>query len=68
VALPADGTPSCGTTPRRWCLRLFRLDVALKVLPAALNDDHDRIARFQREAEVLAQPDHPNIAPIFVQY
>jgi hypothetical protein len=37
-------------------------------LPAALNDDHDRIARFQREAEVLAQPDHPNIAPIFVQY
>jgi serine/threonine protein kinase len=43
----------------------LKRDVALKVLPASLNADHDRIARFQREAEVLAQLDHPNIAPIF---
>jgi serine/threonine protein kinase len=40
--------------------------VALKVLPADLARDPDRMARFQREAEVLASFGHPNIAPIFV--
>ena len=38
--------------------------VALKVLPDALTTDHDRLARFQREAEVLASLNHPHIAQI----
>ena len=43
----------------------LKLDVALKVLPAAFVRDHERMARFQREAEVLALLDHPNIGPIY---
>jgi serine/threonine-protein kinase len=39
-------------------------DVAIKVLPLAFAGDPDRIARFQREAEVLATLNHPNIAAI----
>jgi serine/threonine protein kinase len=39
--------------------------VALKVLPAAFVSDPDRIARFQREAEVLAALNHSNIAQIY---
>jgi serine/threonine protein kinase/Tol biopolymer transport system component len=39
--------------------------VALKVLPSAFIHDPERSARFQREAEVLAQLNHPNIAHIF---
>jgi serine/threonine protein kinase len=38
--------------------------VAVKVLPAALTKDHDRVARFRREAQVLATFNHPNIASI----
>ena len=37
-------------------------DVALNVLPAALRDDPDRLARFEREARALASLNHPNIA------
>jgi len=40
-------------------------DVALKVLPATFLGDPDRMARFQREAQVLASLDHPNIGPIY---
>ncbi|MBM41454.1 MAG: hypothetical protein CL483_05955, partial [Acidobacteria bacterium] len=40
-------------------------DVALKVLPAALTADPDRLARFQREAKVLASLNHPNIGGIY---
>src|SRR5262245_44361559 len=39
-------------------------DVAIKVLPEALARDADRMARFQREAQVLASLNHPNIAVI----
>jgi serine/threonine-protein kinase len=40
-------------------------DVALKVLPDAYARDPGRMARFQREAEVLASLNHPNIAHIY---
>jgi len=40
-------------------------DVAVKVLPEAFARDADRMARFQREAKVLASLDHPNIASIY---
>ena len=40
-------------------------DVALKVLPDLLAGDADRLARFQREAQVLASLNHPNIAAIY---
>ena len=39
-------------------------DVALKILPDAFAADPDRLARFQREAQVLASLNHPNIAQI----
>ncbi len=38
--------------------------VAAKVLPASVADDPDRLKRFQREAEVLASLNHPNVAQI----
>ena len=40
-------------------------DVALKVLPQAFTDDPDRLARFEREAKVLASLNHPNIGSIY---
>lgn len=40
-------------------------DVALKVLPEAFAADAQRMARFQREAQVLASLNHPNIAAIY---
>ena len=36
-------------------------DVAIKVLPEAFTSDPDRLARFEREAKVLASLNHPNI-------
>ena len=45
--------------------RNLKRSVAIKVLPAALASDADRLARFQREAEVLAALNHPNIAAIY---
>ena len=39
-------------------------EVAVKVLPAAFAKDHERVARFRREAQVLASFNHPNIASI----
>ena len=43
----------------------LKRQVAIKILPASLAVDHDRLARFQREAEVLASLNHPNIAAIY---
>jgi len=40
-------------------------DVALKILPQQFASDSQRMARFQREAEVLASLDHPNIGQIY---
>ena len=40
-------------------------DVAIKVLPATFAQDGDRLARFSREAHVLAALNHPNIASIY---
>jgi Tol biopolymer transport system component len=40
-------------------------DVAIKVLPAAFAEDAARMARFEREAQVLASLNHPNIAAIY---
>src|SRR3984885_8988845 len=39
--------------------------VAIKILPAAVANDPERLARFKREAKVLASLNHPNIATIF---
>ncbi len=43
----------------------LKRDVALKILPPAVARNPDRLARFQREAEVLAALNHPHIAQIF---
>jgi serine/threonine protein kinase len=40
-------------------------DVAIKVLPSEMADDADRLARFEREARVLAALNHPNIAHVY---
>jgi len=42
----------------------LKRQVAIKILPASFADDSDRLARFQREAEILAQLNHLNIATI----
>src|SRR5271157_5127347 len=43
----------------------LKREVALKVLPDSFAGDPERMARFQREAEVLAALNHPNIAQIY---
>ena len=58
------GTGGMGEVFRARDMRLKR-DVALKMLPEAFAADSDRVARFQREAEVLASLNHPNIAAIY---
>jgi len=40
-------------------------EVAIKVLPEGFAQDPDRVARFQREAQILASLNHPNIAAIY---
>src|SRR5271154_6168458 len=58
------GAGGMGEVYRARDQRLNR-DVALKVLSAALAQDGDYTARFQREAQVLASLNHPNIAQIY---
>src|SRR5262245_53268249 len=60
----AIGAAGMGEVYRARDNRLKR-DVALKILPESFADDPDRLARFQREAEVLASLNHPNIAQIY---
>jgi len=43
----------------------LKRQVAIKVLPEAVAADAERLARFQREAEVLASLNHPNIAGVY---
>jgi Tol biopolymer transport system component len=57
------GSGGMGEVYRARDTRLNR-DVAIKVLPADVAADHDRLARFEREAQVLASLNHPNIAQI----
>jgi serine/threonine protein kinase len=58
------GTGGMGEVYRARDSKLQR-EVALKVLPDAWANDPDRLARFQREAEVLASLNHPHIAAIY---
>src|SRR5687768_8273433 len=60
----ALGAGGMGEVYRARDARLKR-EVALKILPDAFASDPERIARFQREAEVLAALNHPNIAAIY---
>src|ERR1700728_2772853 len=60
----AIGAGGMGQVYRARDAKLGR-DVALKVLPEAFARDADRLARFQREAKVLASLNHPNIAAIY---
>jgi len=57
----AIGAGGMGEVFRVRDMKLKR-DVAIKVLPAAFAQDHERVARFKREAQVLASLNHPNIA------
>src|SRR5262245_30813016 len=58
------GRGGMGEVYRARDLKLKR-EVAIKILPNEFGRDPDRVARFQREAEVLASLNHPNIAAIY---
>jgi serine/threonine-protein kinase len=62
--LSALGAGGMGEVYRARDTKLNR-DVAIKILPDLFVADADRIARFQREAQVLASLNHPNIAAIY---
>src|SRR5438093_6265297 len=58
------GAGGMGEVYRATDTRLKR-QVAIKILPADLAADPERLARFQREAEVLAALNHPRVAAIY---
>jgi serine/threonine protein kinase len=58
------GAGGMGEVYRATDTRLKR-QVAIKLLPSGLAVDPDRLARFQREAELLASLNHPNIAAVY---
>src|SRR5579864_4832153 len=62
--LSAIGAGGMGEVYRAHDTKLAR-DVAIKVLPANFVNDPERLARFQREARMLAALNHPNIATIY---
>jgi serine/threonine-protein kinase len=62
--LSALGAGGMGEVYRARDTRLDR-DVAIKILPQAFFADAERVARFQREAKVLASLNHPHIAAIY---
>src|SRR5262252_3372160 len=58
------GAGGMGEVYRARDTKLHR-DVALKILPDAFANDSDRLARFKREAQVLASLNHPHIGQIY---
>ena len=58
------GAGGMGEVYRAKDLRLGR-EIAIKVLPAEVASNHDRIARFEREARTVAGLNHPNIVTLF---
>ena len=58
------GAGGMGEVYRARDTRLGR-DVAIKILPRVFTADPDRLARFEREARVLASLNHPNIGAIY---
>jgi hypothetical protein len=62
--LGALGAGGMGEVYRARDTKLNR-EVAIKILPAAVAGDPDRLARFRREAQLLASVNHPNIGQIY---
>jgi len=62
--LTALGAGGMGEVYRARDTKLNR-DVAIKVLPASFAEDKERVARFRREAQLLAALNHPHIAAIY---
>jgi eukaryotic-like serine/threonine-protein kinase len=60
----ALGAGGMGEVFRARDVRLGR-EVAVKIVPELFANDPDRVARFAREAQVLASLNHPNIAAIY---
>ena len=60
----AIGAGGMGEVFRARDTRLNR-EVAIKVLPAAFAQEHERVERFNREAQMLAALNHPNVAAIY---
>src|SRR5919108_1860467 len=58
------GVGGMGEVYRARDTRLQR-DVALKILPESYSSDPERLARFEREARVLASLNHPHIAALY---